>query len=44
MVTTPIKLGHGTGHGDVTAHHVAFYTRGAGGAGLMSAEPLTIHP
>ncbi len=44
VVMTPIKLGYATKQGDVTHHHIAFYTRRAEGrAGLITTEPLYIH-
>jgi 2,4-dienoyl-CoA reductase-like NADH-dependent reductase (Old Yellow Enzyme family)/thioredoxin reductase len=45
VLMTTIKLGYGTPQGEVTERHIAFYVRRAeGGAGLITTEPLYIHP
>jgi len=42
---TTVKLGYGTPQGEVTERHIAFYVRRAeGGVGLITTEPLYIHP
>ena len=44
MMTT-IKLGYSTPRGEVTERHMAFYVRRAEGeVGLITTEPLCIHP
>jgi 2,4-dienoyl-CoA reductase-like NADH-dependent reductase (Old Yellow Enzyme family)/thioredoxin reductase len=44
MMTT-IKLGYSTPRGEVNERHIAFYVRRAeGGVGLLTTEPLYIHP
>jgi 2,4-dienoyl-CoA reductase-like NADH-dependent reductase (Old Yellow Enzyme family)/thioredoxin reductase len=43
VVMTAVKLGYGTGDGDVTERHVAFYARRArGGPALIVTEPLYV--
>ena len=45
VLMTTIKLGYGTPQGEVTERHVAFYVRRAEGeVGLITTEPLCIHP
>ncbi|MBC8445756.1 MAG: FAD-dependent oxidoreductase [Chloroflexi bacterium] len=45
VLMTTIKLGYGTSQGDVTDRHIAFYVRRAeGGVGLITTEPMYIHP
>ena len=45
VLMTTIKLGYGTPQGDVTDRHIAFYVRRAeGGVGLITTEPMYIHP
>jgi 2,4-dienoyl-CoA reductase-like NADH-dependent reductase (Old Yellow Enzyme family)/thioredoxin reductase len=45
VLMTTIKLGYGTTKGEVNERHIAFYVRRAeGGVGLLSTEPLYIHP
>jgi 2,4-dienoyl-CoA reductase-like NADH-dependent reductase (Old Yellow Enzyme family)/thioredoxin reductase len=43
VVMTTVKLGYGTPSGEVTARHIAFYTRRArGGVGLVTTEPMYV--
>jgi 2,4-dienoyl-CoA reductase-like NADH-dependent reductase (Old Yellow Enzyme family)/thioredoxin reductase len=43
VVMTTVKLGYGTGKGEVTDQHVAFYVRRAqGGVGLIASEPMYV--
>ena len=45
VLMTTIKLGYGTPQGDVTDRHIAFYVRRVeGGVGLITTEPMYIHP
>ena len=45
VLMTTVKLGYGTPQGEVTERHIAFYVRRAeGGVGLITTEPLYIHP
>jgi 2,4-dienoyl-CoA reductase-like NADH-dependent reductase (Old Yellow Enzyme family)/thioredoxin reductase len=45
VLMTTIKLGYGTPQGEVTERHIAFYVRRAEGeVGLITTEPLYIHP
>jgi 2,4-dienoyl-CoA reductase-like NADH-dependent reductase (Old Yellow Enzyme family)/thioredoxin reductase len=45
VLMTTVKLGYGTPQGEVIERHVAFYVRRAeGGVGLITTEPLYIHP
>ncbi len=45
VVMTTVKLGYATREGEVTERHVAFYRRRAqGGVGLLTTEPLYVHP
>ena len=45
VLMTTIKLGYGTPQGEVTERHTAFYVRRAEGeVGLITTEPLYIHP
>ena len=45
VLMTTVKLGYGTPQGEVTERHIAFYVRRAGGGvGLITTEPLYIHP
>ncbi|MBN1135214.1 MAG: FAD-dependent oxidoreductase [Anaerolineae bacterium] len=45
VLMTTIKLGYGTPQGAVTERHIAFYVRRAEGhVGLITTEPLYIHP
>jgi 2,4-dienoyl-CoA reductase-like NADH-dependent reductase (Old Yellow Enzyme family) len=42
---TTVKLGYGTPQGEVTERHIAFYVRRVeGDVGLITTEPLYIHP
>jgi 2,4-dienoyl-CoA reductase-like NADH-dependent reductase (Old Yellow Enzyme family)/thioredoxin reductase len=43
VVMTTVKLGYGTGKGEVTDRHVAFYVRRAqGGVGLIASESMYV--
>lgn len=43
IVMTTVKLGYGTGEGEVTKRHIAFYTRRAlGGVGLIASEAMYV--
>jgi 2,4-dienoyl-CoA reductase-like NADH-dependent reductase (Old Yellow Enzyme family)/thioredoxin reductase len=45
VLMTTVKLGYGTLQGEVTERHIAFYVRRAeGGVGLITTEPLYVHP
>jgi len=45
VLMTTVKLGYGNTSGEVTDRHIAFYVRRAEGeVGLISSEPLYIHP
>jgi 2,4-dienoyl-CoA reductase-like NADH-dependent reductase (Old Yellow Enzyme family)/thioredoxin reductase len=45
LIMAPVKTGYGNLAGEVTQRHINFYLRrAAGGVGLITPEPMYIHP